>query len=564
MFSLKGRVNQLEFVGAKSVFGPKLVQFKYLILAAVVITLWRPAAAQRYIPADPLDLMFHEKAYFQEGIDYGPLIIRPVFISSRNRERNLSITLRSELFNNTNAPNLENTSDRWIGKGDSFFSSVNISYSGPFLALSLEPYYFSNQNLPFDEAVRIGKYMKLNDNQPFEDSPYRISGLREVQAYLHYKGVGFGFSNANMWWGPGIHSTLNMTNNTRGFNHLMVGTLREQRIGKVGLDARYVFSDMDSLNADEPYFTALVLTTTLHSDPVVTVGLSRTYLSGGNSAGKDTLSRKEAMMLPVEGLFLQGKQTDPDDPLSSVDIWDQTLSGYLSASFPNSGLKVFLELGRNDHAWNGVDLRRQPDHTSAAIVGLRKYGLFGNDDLTFGMEYANLMKSPFTIQRRYGEFREGADWYDRAAYDYSSYNGRRWGAHSGADSDDFTVYVGYLGDRFSIIPGFNYERHGILDNRERVWVDAFETRIDPDTRRTIIVKVKKLLTKDDYMWAEVKFEFRLDIRYRIRGLRFNLYYEKEFVDNVGFTGGNREGEVVWFGVERVFDGVWLPRFLSWF
>ncbi|MFQ6676636.1 MAG: capsule assembly Wzi family protein [Fidelibacterota bacterium] len=503
--------------------------------------------------------MYHEKAYFQEREHSGPLLIRPVLKPWRNGGRNLSITVRNELFHNTGAPNLENTSDRWIGKGESFFSSVNISYSGKFFAFSLEPFYFSNQNLSYAEPVRVGQYMKLNDNRPFPDSPYIASGLRETQAYLHYKDVGFGISNANMWWGPGIHNTLNMTNNTRGFPHLMIGTLREKRIGKVGIDARYIFSEMDSLNAAEPYFTALVLTTTLHSDPVVTVGLSRTYLSGGNFAGKDTLTRKEAMLLPVEALFLQQKQTDPEDPETSVDIWDQTLSGYLSASFPRSGLKVFLELGRNDHAWNGVDLRRQPDHTAASVVGLRKYGVFGNDNLTFGIEYANLMRSPFIIQRLIGKWRAGADWYDRAQYDYSSYDGRRWGAHSGSDSDDFLIYFGYLGEKVSIVPGFNYERHGILNNPELVLVDAWETVLDPDTGKPIRVKVKKRLPRDSYMWPEVKFEFRLDVRVRFPGLRFNLYYEKEFVDNLAFTGSHRNGEVLWFGVERVFDGVKLKR-----
>lgn len=544
---------------------PKIIQVRHVIAMAVIITGVDPAGAQRYIPADPLDLMFHEKAYFQGEEDDGPLILRPVFQSPRKGQSNLSISLRSELFDNTGAPNLENTAQRWIGKGESFFSSVNISYSGTYLAFSLEPFYFSNENLDYPEPIRVGLYSKLNDNRPFKESPYEISGLREAQVYLHYNGIGFGISNANLWWGPGIHSTLHMTNNTRGFEHLFIGTLREQRIGKLGLDIRYFFSEFDSLsNTGEPYFTALALTTTLHSDPVVTVGLSRVHLSGGNIPTPETITRKEAMLLAVEPLFLSEKQSEAGNPESSLDFWDQTLSGYLTATFPNSGLKLFLELGRNDHAWDGADFRRQPDHSAASVVGLRKYGLFGNDNLTLGLEYARIMQSVYGIGGFFGRKRVGGNWYERVAYEYSSYDGRHWAAHSGPDSDDLTVYLGYLGERFSIVPGFNYERHGIISNDALVWKERYVFIQDPDTREPVKVRRRVLVQERVNIFGEVKFEFRLDMRYRIHGLRFNLYYEKEFVDNYEFKANRREGEVVWFGVEKVFDRVKLPRFLSWF
>lgn len=524
-----------------------------LTLLVTALVLHYPTNAQRYIPADPFDLMFHEKAYFQSGQDNGSLIIRPYFKKYHNPGNNWTVRFRSEFFKNDGPPNLENTSDRWIGKGRSSFSSLNISYSGRFFSFSIEPFGFRNQNRDYTEPLRIGKFSKLNDNRLHGDSTYVTSGVREAQFYVHYNGIGFGISNANMWWGPGIHSTLNMTNNTQGFRHLMIGTLREQRIKNVGFDVRYIFSELDSLNRAEPYYTALVLTTTIHSDPVITLGLSRTYLTGGNYAGKDSISMKKAMLIPFETFFLREKQTDPEDPTSSLDIWDQTLSGYLCASFPSSGLKIFLELGRNDHAWSGSDLRRQPDHTYASVIGLRKYGLFGNRNLTLGIEYANL------IRYRFWHLRGGADWYDRSAYDRSSYDGRHWGAHSGPDSDDFTVYLGYLGDTFSIIPTFNYERHGVIDNPALVWERRPYLQWDPVKRKWVAVIREELREKQVNIFPEVKFEFRLDVRFVFKGFRFNLYYEREFVDNLEFRGRLREGEVVWLGVERVFDDFKLPR-----
>ena len=505
--------------------------------------------AQGYIEADPFNLMFYEKASFQNGQDSEPLLIRPVFKSAHNPGHRWTLSVRNEFFYNSNAPNLENTSDRWIGRGVNFFTSFRIAYMGKFIIFTAEPFYFMSQNRNYRQPLRKDRYSRLNDVRVHTRSPYIAKGLRETQFYLHYRYIGLGLSNANMWWGPGIHSSLNMTNNTTGFKHIMIGTLRDKRIWKIGLNIRYIFSEMDSKNAAEPYYTALVFSTTIYSDPVLTVGFSRTYLTGGNRTD-EKISKKRAMLIPFEALFLESKQKDPDDPTSALDIWDQTLSGYLSADFPESGLKVFVEYGRNDHAWDKIDLRRQPDHTAASVIGLRKYGFFGNKNLTGGIEYANLARSRYTVGGIFVRKRAGADWYDRWQYDYSSYNGRHWGAHSGPDSDDFTIYFGYISERLSFIPSFNYERHGLVEN-----VPVGEEQDSDD-----FGAVLGLVGDQPDVWPEVKLEFRLDFRFVHRGFRFNVYYEREFVDNLEFRGLKRRSNVLWFGVERYFDKLSFPLF----
>ena len=47
----------------------------------------------------------------------------------------------------------------------------------------------------------------------------------------------------NMWWGPGLHNSLHMSNNTSGFNYLFVGTT-EKRIS-IGYNFKYAFSKLD-------------------------------------------------------------------------------------------------------------------------------------------------------------------------------------------------------------------------------------------------------------------------------------------------------------------------------
>jgi len=101
-----------------------------------------------------------------------------------------------------------------------------------------------------------------------------------------------------------------------------------------------------------------------------------------------------------------------------------------------------------------------------------------------------------------GKFRPGGegDWYESALYNFSSYSGRRWGAHSGSDSDDWYIYFGYLSDKFMFVPALNYERHGVASHRP----------------------------------AEVKLEFRLDSRIKHNDIWFGIYYEKQFESFLGF------------------------------
>ena len=518
-------------VKLKDLWISQLIRIAFILL--FVLMAFTPA--QLYIPADPYNHLFFEEQDFSLDVKkQQELFLRPYYNNLNDSwAGNFLLTVRSDFFYNDNAPNLENTSDKWIGKGFSFFSSMKLSYINKILLFSIEPFIFHNQNKGYDEPWRMDKYSRLNDNMAHSDAPYRKSGFREGQIYLHYQGFGFGYSNANMWWGPGIHTSLNMTNNTTGFPHLMIGTLKEQRYKQFGFQLRYIFAEMDERNITEPYFTALLASMSWHSDPTITLGFSRTYLTGGRRT-QEKISRWEAMTIPFESLFLSSKIIDPEDPESSLDIWDQTLVGYLLLSFPEAKLKLFIEYGRNDHAWDTRDFVRQPDHTSASVIGFRKYGFFGADKFVAGIEYANIIKTKFWTKRKY------ADWYDRWAYDYSSFDGRHWAAHSGPDSDDLYFYVGYISKNLSIIPSFNYERHGVIDNSL--------PELPTETWDDEIVK-----SNNPYIWPEAKFEYRLDVRYKYKGFNLNMYYEKEKIVNLEFREKERKANIFWFGVDYIFD-----------
>ena len=499
------------------------ISIKSIILYIFIFIIIEQIYSQIYIPADPYDLLFIEKKLLTNTKNPTTLITRP-FFRPFDKNNNWSLRARSEFFYNSSAPNLENMSDRWVGKGIGFFSSINFAYRNRYIVFSAEPYYFINQNDDYDEPNRVPKFSILNDNRPHLESPYVSYGIRELQIYANYNGFGTGFSNANMWWGPGLHTSTSMTNNTSGFGHYFLGTLGEKRYKNWGFSGRYVFSKLDNKSKYKPYHTAALLGISYYSNPKISIGIVREALTGGTHKNvlRDSVRWQDAALSIFKGIFI------PEDKQQYTSDWsydDHAGSAYISVFFSRSKLNIFFEIARTDLSSNSWSLLVYPDHAFATNVGFRKYGLFGNEKLFFSCEYFQ------NINSRSSHRIQSGDWYARKEFDFSSYNGRRWVAHSGSDSDDFLLMFGWLDGNFTILPSFNYERHGV-----------------------------RYLDGDSFNWnqqnnnlPETKLEFRLDLRYKYKVYNINLYFEREITLNLKFDNKTRKGNVIWIGIERDID-----------
>ena len=468
----------------------------YLILGLWYSGFLTSTFSQTHFPADPFYLLQYEKAQFEGRLSMESNLFRPVFYNTDSLS--ISFTLRSEGYYNDNAPNQENMDVRYFSKGIADFKSVQLAVNSPYFLFLAEPYLMNNSFLQASGVNRSGYFSVLND-RPLPNSQISGSGFRNLMAFIHYKGFGFGFHNGNRWWGSGLHTTLQMTNNTQPIPAQVLGTVREIRIGPIGLFGQHTLARLnDSRGAGAKYLTALNGQFTWYGSAVIlTAGFSRVYLSGGVlSSGGYVWKEKDARLLVFEGIFTSNLM-EKEYAVGGHDRWDQTLSGYLTITLPERDLKLYAEVGFNDNRMYFADFLSQPDHTMATVIGFRDYGVGASKNWLYGFEWANIMLT-YTIRHR------GAGgtpaWYSRELYDFSSYQGRRWAGHSGGDSDDWYVYAGYLSDNLMIVPALNYERHGIVSHRP----------------------------------AEVKLEFRLDTRYKYKDIWFGIYYEKQFESFLGF------------------------------
>ena len=107
-----------------------------------------------------------------------------------------------------------------------------------------------------------------------------------------------------------------------------------------------------------------------------------------------------------------------------------------------------------------------------------------------------------------------------------------------------------MNDKLTVIPSFNYERHGVIDNK----IPEREYEYNPEHTTWLHIWGNRTA------WPEVKLEYRLDLKYKYKGYLFNFYYEKEIIHNDQFREwadkgfkDPRKSHVFWFGVERRFD-----------
>ena len=91
-----------------------------------IIFLSLPLSSALYYEADPFFLFEYEMNQFNSNDFNDNLNNRPTF--SSDIEKKFNLDFNAWYYYNDNAPNLENTSNRWVSKGSSYYNSVHLDY----------------------------------------------------------------------------------------------------------------------------------------------------------------------------------------------------------------------------------------------------------------------------------------------------------------------------------------------------------------------------------------------------------------------------------------------------
>ena len=291
-----------------------------------------------------------------------------------------------------------------------------------------------------------------------------IDGNDDTQVRLHKGYIKFTVDDFeiaagrdSLWWGPGYHGSLLMSNNARPFDMITISNPRATLLPWIfsylgPFKFNLLFSRLDDDEHDitdmatgddlsKPYLYGLRLDFKPH--PLVEVGLSHLVLFGGEGRG---ISFADFFKIAYSNKNRDGTKLESNQEVA-ID---------LALTIPNVGrmipladsIKLYGELGAEDTG--------TPPDRRAYLTGIALDDAFMVKGMKLRAEYADL--SPGSVP---------AAWYRHGSYPMT-YSGRVFGHHAGTDSDDLFIELSQtLENRFSYKIGFDKERNGISRSNTR-------------------------------------------------------------------------------------------------
>jgi hypothetical protein len=273
----------------------------------------------------------------------------------------------------------------WSGRGLSTAFEGGVRLRWRFLSATVAPVVAWQQNRAFyaPASTAAGKSAYANPfNYGMIDLPLRF-GPRSFwtvdpgQSTLRVDGWGVsaGASTENLWWGPGQRNSLLMTNSAPGMAHLFLGTTQPVDIWIGWLEAQMIWAKpreskwFDTTGTSKPrFYNALNLGFEPAAVPGLFVGLTRVYFYSVPPGG---LTAAQYIGLPLVAPFIKKSLATSANPTGDNPD-NQLASVYARWVFPESGLEIYGEWGRDDHSWDFKDLITHLSHSSAGMAGLQK------------------------------------------------------------------------------------------------------------------------------------------------------------------------------------------------
>lgn len=373
---------------------------------------------------------------------------------------------------------------------------------GP-LSIQFRPEYVYANNLNFNgfasghsnnDLVNYYAYHNLIDNpERFGNIPYSHTFLGQSSINLTLGQITAGLSNESLWWGPGIHNALILSNNAPGFKHVTLNTIRPiktyigyiegqiiaGRLESSGFTNLTTTSLSDGTNLLAPkmqdwrYFTGFNINYHPKWVSGLTFGLIRTF----NAYEKDV--KGFAGYFPFFTPYSkQSTQGGIDSGIGDPFPRDQYTSFYARYLLTKAQAEVYFEYGLNDNSYNLTDFFQSPDHSRAYLFGLRKMiPLSGTKDqhILFSGEITQLSQSVDRLVRGAG------GWYVHyQVTDGHTNNGKVLGAGTGSGGNLQSMDVSWVSGLKKLGIGFERYEHDVdfyqenfpdINGNSRNWVD---------------------------------------------------------------------------------------------
>ena len=432
--------------------------------------------------------------------------------------------------------------------GAQTYLSAGFTASYKFISVQLRPEFVWSANGDFqgfnsENRRHWQEWYRLRGNsidlpERFGTGPYTKIFPGQSSVRLNFHPISIGLSTENLWWGPGIHNSLMMSNTAPGFAHLTLNTTRpiqtyigdfEGQIIGGRLEAsgylptyntsRQVFHDAfyRAKPDDWRYLSALVFSYQPKWTPGLSLGATRAftmYRSGMRSGLSDWLA--------VFNSGSAAKQEYLDDP-DNKRSRDQLVSFFARWVIPQAHAEAYVEYGRNDHSWDMRDFFVQLEHSRAYIIGFRKLVPLDQPDewLNIGIEVTQMEDGKPTI------YRPAGTWYRHSSVKHGyTHLGQPLGAGINLGGNLQALQVSWFRNLKQI--GFQFERE--VNNN-----DLFYEMGVGDMRRNWVNLSGMLFAEWDY--GNFIFNGKMQLT---RALNYQYELEENKVNSGNFWGFQKQ------------------------
>jgi len=394
----------------------------------------------------------------------------------------------------------------------SFFRpGVNLRYG--FFEIQASPEFLYVQNSSYPTNFQYGNNFSSS-----------ISSLSLGQSFfkIHLGSITLGVSNENLWWGPGINSSLLMSNNAPGFLHAHLSTNKPINTPIGNFEFNFIGARLTSksnlgyeinhlqtrnINDDWRYLNSYVISWQPRWTRGLFLGMTRSLQQYGNKAF--TLSSGFInKYMPVLGLPIEKKYNLGDDTLTR----DQLASFFIRWVFPKSKIEFYVEYGKNDYGLNFRDYLLAPSHSSAYLLGFRK--LFKRNTKNYIIletEITQMSQTPDYLVRTAG------NWYEhsRVFQGYTN-NNQILGSGAGLGSDIQTISAIWVnGNNRNSFQLQRIERDPI--DKLNKWTDLSIGWMPQWKYKNMLLGAKvQLIRSQNYSWEKGKNPFNLHSRLMVQ------------------------------------------------
>lgn len=300
-----------------------------------------------------------------------------------------------------------------------------------------------NASLEFSGTIKlfgtISLYYQpiLKYNQNLDDEEKTEFELLKGYIKFNLGNMEFEIGRDSLWWGPGHHGSLLMTNNAEPFDMVKISNPQPillpwvfRYLGPFKFTG-FVTRLEENRVVPEPYLTGLRLN--FKPLPILEVGASRVVMMGGK--GRPDLDADDILKV-ITGENISGVEEDTSNQIASIDF--SLRFGFLRNT------EIYGEWGGEDEA-GGFPSRE------GYLAGIYIPRITRDATIDLRVEYANnhVDKSPNV-------------WYNHSVYGTGyTYEGSIIGHHMGSDAEDvFVRATAYLTNNLMVGIDFDAEERG--------------------------------------------------------------------------------------------------------